>query len=118
MIQPTTSYKFGDVVLVGFPFTNLKTTKKRPAVILSSSSYQAYRPDIVMLAITSQIRDPLTYGEALIADWKQAGLIKPSVFKPLIATVDQEIVLKKMGSLGDNDQLKLKALLQSVLDLA
>lgn len=118
MIQPTTNYKFGDVVLVGFPFTNLKTTKKRPAVILSSASYQAYRPDVVMLAITSQIRDPLTYGEALIADWRQAGLLKPSVFKPLIATVDQEIVLKKMGSLGDNDQLKLKELLQSVLDLA
>lgn len=117
MIQSTTSYKFGDVVLVGFPFTNLKTTKKRPAVILSSASYQAYRPDVVMLAITSQIRDPLTYGEALITDWKQAGLIKPSVFKPLIATVDQEIVLKKMGSLSVCDQLRLKELLQNVLDL-
>ncbi|MBK1872154.1 type II toxin-antitoxin system PemK/MazF family toxin [Marinobacter sp. 1-3A] len=118
MIQPTTSYKFGDVVLVGFPFTSLKTIKKRPAVILSSTSYQTYRPDVILLAITSQIRDPLTYGEALIADWKQAGLIKPSVFKPLIATVDQEIVLKKMGSLGVSDQLILKELLQSVLDLA
>lgn len=118
MMQPTTSYKFGDVVLVGFPFTSLKATKKRPAVILSSASYQAYRPDAVLLAITSQIRDPLTYGEALIADWEQAGLIKPSVFKPLIATVEQEIILKKMGALGVNDQLKLKELLQSVLDLA
>ena len=51
MIQPTTSFEFGDVVLVGFPFTNLKTTKKRPAVILSSTSYQAYRPDVILLAI-------------------------------------------------------------------
>nr|VFK59133.1 MAG: hypothetical protein BECKUNK1418G_GA0071005_100641 [Candidatus Kentron sp. UNK]VFK69038.1 MAG: hypothetical protein BECKUNK1418H_GA0071006_100933 [Candidatus Kentron sp. UNK] len=28
-------YNFGDVVLVGFPFTNLQTTKKRPAVVIS-----------------------------------------------------------------------------------
>jgi mRNA interferase MazF len=117
-IQPTISYEFGDVVLVGFPFTNLKVTKKRPAVILSSNAYQAYRPDVILLAVTSHIRDPLTYGEALIVDWKQAGLIKPSLFKPLIATVDQSIVLKKMGFLGAADQLKLKGLLQSVLDLA
>ncbi len=26
----TTACKFGDVVLVGFPFTNLQATKKRP----------------------------------------------------------------------------------------
>ncbi|UQG57101.1 MULTISPECIES: type II toxin-antitoxin system PemK/MazF family toxin [unclassified Marinobacter] len=69
---------------------------KRPAVILSSTSYQAYRPDVILLAITSRIKDPLTYGEAMIADWGQAGLIKPSLFKPLIATVDQVIVLKKL----------------------
>ena len=117
MIQPTTSYEFGDVVLVGFPFTNLKVTKKRPAVILSSTSYQTYRPDVILLAITSQIRDPLTYGEALIVEWQQAGLIKPSLLKPLIATVDQEIVLKKMGTLGAADQLRLKELLQGILDL-
>ncbi len=35
-----TPYKFGDVVLVSFPFTNLKATKKRPAVIISNQSYQ------------------------------------------------------------------------------
>ncbi|WP_284681990.1 hypothetical protein [Adonisia turfae] len=28
------TYKFGDVVLVPFPFTNQVTSKKRPAVIV------------------------------------------------------------------------------------
>ncbi len=31
----TTSYDFGDVALVDFPFTNQQATKKRPAVIIS-----------------------------------------------------------------------------------
>ena len=115
--QPTISYEPGDVVLVGFPFTNLKTTKQRPAVIVNSSQYRDYRPDLILIAVTSQIRDPLTYGEYLISDWKAAGLLKPSVLKPLIATVEQSIVLKKLGTLAPGDKRALSELLQLVLNL-
>ena len=34
-----TSYNFGDVVLVPFPFTDQTTNKKRPAVVISSDVY-------------------------------------------------------------------------------
>ncbi len=91
-----TRYKFGDVVLVSFPFTNLKATKKRPAVIISSQSYQQERPDVILMAITSQIRKPLTIGECILQDWQQAGLLKPSLLKPLIATLEQEQIVKVM----------------------
>ena len=33
------SFEFGDIVLVPFPFTEQTTTKKRPAVVVSSSEY-------------------------------------------------------------------------------
>ncbi len=33
-----TGYKFGDILLVPFPFTDQSTTKKRPAVVVSSSA--------------------------------------------------------------------------------
>ncbi len=39
-----TGYEFGDVVLVPFPFTDQTTTKKRPAVVVSSLSYHEHRP--------------------------------------------------------------------------
>lgn len=115
MTQNTTSYKFGDVVLVGFPFTNLKTTKKRPAVVLSAAQYQSYRPDVILMAITSQIRDPLSFGERLVVDWRKAGLLKPSAIKPLIATVEQGIILKKMGQLEVSDRRALQDLLAEIL---
>ena len=54
--MPTmTSYKFGDPVLVPFPFTDQTTTKKRPAVVVSSEAYQKHRPDLILMAVTSQI---------------------------------------------------------------
>ena len=34
-----TSSEFGDIILVPFPFTDQSTSKKRPAVVISSSSY-------------------------------------------------------------------------------
>jgi mRNA-degrading endonuclease toxin of MazEF toxin-antitoxin module len=34
-----TIYKFGDVILVPFPFTDQTTSKKRPAVAISSDAY-------------------------------------------------------------------------------
>lgn len=64
-----THYAFGDVILVPFPFTNQLGVKQRPAVIVSSSAYQAAKPDVLILAITSQVRMPLSFGEALIRDW-------------------------------------------------
>ena len=58
----TSRFNFGDVVLVPFLFTDQSGTKKRPAVVVSSASYNASRRDIVIMAITSQVRTPLGFG--------------------------------------------------------
>lgn len=97
------SYFFGDVVLVPFPFTNQSGTKKRPAVIVSSNAYNAKRLDLIIMAITSQVRTPLGFGEALVADWQTAGLIKVSVFKPVLSSIEQALVIRQMGSLSAAD---------------
>lgn len=114
-MPPTTICKFGDVVLVNFPFTNLQASKKRPAVIISNTSYQQNRPDVILMAITSQIRQPLSFGECLVHDWQQAGLLKPSVLKPLIATLEQAQIVKVMGKLSQADQEGLQRSLQLIL---
>jgi len=110
-----TPYKFGDVVLVSFPFTNLKATKKRPAVIISSQYYQQQRPDIILMAVTSQIRNTLTTGETILQDWQQAGLLKPSLLKPLIATLEQNQIIKIMGKLSNTDRNGLEKTIQTIL---
>jgi mRNA interferase MazF len=95
----TSRFSFGDVVLVPFPFTDQSGTKKRPAVVVSTSPYNANRRDIVIMAITSQVRTPLGFAEAMVTDWPSAGLIKDSVFKPVFTTIEQGLVLRVMGRL-------------------
>jgi mRNA interferase MazF len=96
-------YSSGDVVLVPFPFTDQSGAKKRPAVVVSGNRYNASRRDLVIMAITSQVRQPLGFAEALIADWQAAGLIKPSVLKPVFTTIEQGLVVRTMGKLSVGD---------------
>lgn len=111
----TTTYSFADVILVPFPFTDQRTTKKRPAVVVSSDAYHRQRPDIILMAITSQVRPTTTVGEAVLQHWKSAGLIKPSVLKPLLATVEHRLILRKMGVLHDDDVAALRKALTDII---
>jgi mRNA interferase MazF len=86
-------YHFGDVIVVPFPFTDQTTTKKRPAVVVSSEAYQRERPDLILMAITSQVRPAPTVGEVAVVHWQAAGLLKPSVIKPLLTTIEGSLVL-------------------------
>lgn len=109
-----TGSEFGDVLLVPFPFTDQSTTKRRPAVVVSSAAYHRERPDLVILAITSQAR-PAAFGEAAINKWKEAGLLRPSVMKPVLATIERGLVLRKLGRLADPDRAALRQVLGEIL---
>lgn len=67
------------------------------------------------MAITSQIREPLAVGEAVLQDWRAAGLLKPSVFKPLIATLEQTQIIRVMGQLSNADKELLEGVIQRIL---
>ena len=114
-MPPTTSYSFGDIVLVSFPFTDQLATKKRPAVIISSPAYNDARPDLVIMAVTSQMRSSTTFGEVQVGNWQAAGLLKPSSIKPVIATVEHTLVIKRLGRLNQHDQQMLRATIAKIV---
>jgi mRNA interferase MazF len=113
-------FAFGDVVLVPFPFTSQAAAKQRPAVVVSSSAYAIERPDVVLMAITSQLRPSpaptgVNWGEAWIADWQAAGLLKPSAVKPIFATFEQRLVLRALGALTPADAKALADAIARIL---
>lgn len=97
-------YEFGDIVLIAFPFTDHVGQKQRPAVVVSSPDYNSRRPDLIAMAITSQLRGEREFAEVMIDGWKEAGLLKRSAIKPVIFTVEQHLVRRRLGKLNADDR--------------
>lgn len=110
-----TSYSFGDIVLVPFPFTDQTSAKKRPAVVISSDVYNQEHPDLIVMAITSQRYIVSMVGDVAVTYWNEAGLLKPSVIKAIVATVEKGLVVRKLGQLQETDREALQDALQIIL---
>ena len=103
-----------DVVVVKFPFASSLRYKARPAVIVSSNQYNKNdRDTLIILAISSQIDSKLNF-EKSIKNWEQTNLLKPSIFKSSIATIEKEFIITKLGSLSSSDQENLNGLLKNI----
>ncbi|HLB80630.1 MAG TPA: type II toxin-antitoxin system PemK/MazF family toxin [Dongiaceae bacterium] len=111
----TTDYDFGDIVLVPFPFTDQSGAKKRPAVVVSSDAYHKARSDLVIMAITGRVTSPGRFGDVEVQRWREAGLLKRSVVKPIMTTVEKKLVLRRLGRLTAEDAEILRENLRSLL---
>jgi mRNA interferase MazF len=108
-------FEFGDIVLVPFPFTSQAASKRRPAVVVSSRAYNVAKPDVVLMAVTSQPRATAALGEVWIQDWKAAGLLKPSAIKAVFATLEQALVIRQLGALAIADREVLRQAIAQIV---
>lgn len=113
--KPGLTFEFGDVVLLRFPFTNQTASKQRPAVVVSSSKYNQAKPDLVVMAITSQLRSTASLGEVWITEWQAANLLKPSAIKPVFATIEQPLIVRRLGKLQSPDVSALHEAISKIL---
>lgn len=101
----------GDVVVLPFPFSDLSSSKKRPALVIANLPGE----DIILCQITSKIRSDeysLTLTES---DFKQGGLKLMSAIKPQrIFTAARSIILYKVGSLKE---LKIKEVEEEIIKI-
>jgi mRNA interferase MazF len=54
-------------------------------------------------------------GEVVIQQWSKAGLLKVSVIKPILTTIEKSLVIRHLGRLEDDDLAALGANLRFVL---
>jgi mRNA interferase MazF len=90
----------GDIVTVDFP--GVKGIKRRPAIILSSSTYNLIRPDVILGLITSKTKN-LDSTDYLLKDWSEAGLKVPSIFRSFIITLPVSTNFIKIGHVSQRD---------------
>lgn len=111
----TTTFEFGDIVLVPFPYTSQAASKRRPAVVVSNVAYNKTMPDVVVMAVTSQLNSAGSPKGIHVRDWQAAGLLKPSAIKPVFATLEQALIIRALGKLQSRDEKQLRLMVQKVL---
>jgi len=103
-----------DIVIVKFPFASSLKYKARPAVVISSEYYNNnHRDTLLIVAISSNIENKLDF-EFVLEKWQESGLLKPSIFKSAIATIEKSYVLTKVGSLLPQDVNHLESMLETI----
>jgi mRNA interferase MazF len=67
------------------------------------------------MAVPSQAASSHGDGDVAIRNWKEAGLLKPSVLKAVITTIEKRLVLRRLGRLAAVDRQALSKALRSAL---
>lgn len=105
-----TSFAFGDVLLIAFPFSDAAGFKRRPALVVHDSGDD----DVLVARVTGQAA--VGVFDAAISEWKNAGLVMPSVARMnKLATLEKKLVERKLGRLADGDAATIKKTLSSIL---
>jgi len=111
-----TDYSRGDVVLVGFVFSDETGERRRPAVIVSSEAYHKSRQEAIIAAITSRT-DRILAGDHLITNWQGAGLLFPSVATGIIRTIKQSMITRRLATMSQADMEAIDDNLRAALSL-
>ncbi len=111
-----TGYSRGEVVLVGFVFSDETGERRRPAVIVSSEAYHGSRQEAIITAITSRT-DRMLAGDHLVTDWQDAGLLFPSVATGILRTIKQGMITRRLGTMSRADVAALDDKLRTALSL-
>lgn len=97
MTEQNPPYKRGDVVLVLFPNSNLRTAKRRPALVVQADNLQTGLSQVIVAMITSRMfraNHPSRVSITLSApEGQQTGLLSDSVVMTdnLATILDSEI---------------------------
>jgi mRNA interferase MazF len=95
----------GEIVLVRFPFADLESAKKRPALVLAHIVRSPRNQLVTIAMITSQIEARRIDGDVELSHWQEAGLLHPSLLRlAKLATVDGDLVDKTIGKLSATDR--------------
>ena len=102
-----------DVVVVPFPFTDRRTSKRRPALIVSSSNFNRAHNQFVLAMITSTGND--WPSDVSIQGWREAGLNVPCKVRFKLFTLDDALIVRKVGRLSKKDGEEVVTALGQVL---
>ncbi len=103
--------------LIPVPFSNLTNKKQRPVLVISSNHYNKTTEDIVVVAITSQLKN-LDYSVKIESKDLNEGELKVTseIRADKVYTLSKDIIRKKFGKVNskvlDDVRLNIKDLIK------
>ena len=107
------AYARFDVVIVPFPFTDRPVVRRRPALVVSATEWNAANGHIVAAMITSA--QPSSWPRDIpLTDLAAAGLTARCVVRMKLFTLEEGLVIRRAGAPGDDDAAAVEAALREV----
>jgi mRNA interferase MazF len=104
------SFETGEVVLLPFSYTDLQSSKRRPAVVLLDAGDE----DILIAKVTTKQYD--SPYDIPLKEWKQAGLFAPSIARlHKLLAVEKIHVIQRLGRLNPTDLRNVQKAFRSMI---
>jgi mRNA interferase MazF len=104
-----------EIVVVPFPFTQRPSVKRRPALALSSVEFNEGSGNTLFAMITSSENDLWPLDFAL--DYEAAGLSRSCVVRFKLFTLDNRVIIKRIGELREADRRTIRQGLKQLLPI-
>ncbi len=96
------------VVVVPFPFVDAPIAKRRPALVLSNARFNGASGQTICAMITTAARNQWPNDHA-INDIESAGLRTACVVRWKVFTLENALISRNVGSVGEADRKHLRA---------
>ncbi len=103
-----------DVVIVPFPFSDRQATKRRPALVVSDRGFNHAHGHVILAMITTA-RDRSWPSDTEITDRNAAGLKARSVVRLKLFTLDNDLLVKRIGALAEADRTNVRRVLRATV---
>lgn len=103
-----------DTIVVPFPFSEVPVLKRRPALVLSNPHFNRESGATLVGMITSA-KSSVWPSDHAIRDLTAAGLNQPCIVRWRLATIPNDLILRKLGRLSAIDRLPCERLLAEML---
>ncbi len=113
MTRPSMTSSQWDTVVVPFPFTERAGSKRRPALVLSRQGFNDEGHTLLAMITTSRQHE--WPGDTDIGDLESAGLGVECFVRLKVFTVDNRLILRRLGVLAPSDRRNVDHALTDML---
>ena len=100
-----------DVVAVPFPFVDRAGLKRRPALVVSQESFNRNGHSVLAMITTSSMPWPT---DSPLMQLSSSGLSRPCVVRLKLFTLDNRLIIKRIGHLAEEDMIRVARALKAI----